>query len=80
MPNATIGQAHQGLQRVYDLGLGAAPDGKRITASIGLAERVEDCAKDWSELVEIADARMYQAKQAGRNRIVSREAEPELMC
>ncbi|HEX8988598.1 MAG TPA: diguanylate cyclase [Rhodocyclaceae bacterium] len=71
MPNSTMQQASQGLLRVYERGLGLAPDGRPITASIGVAERVADGAKDWNELVEIADARMYEAKQAGRNRIVS---------
>jgi diguanylate cyclase (GGDEF)-like protein len=74
MPNSTLQQACQGLLRVYERGLGAAPDGRLITASIGVAERLADEAKDWTELVEIADARMYEAKQAGRNRIVSAAA------
>lgn len=74
MPNASMQHACQGLLRVYELGLGSAPDGRPVTASIGVAERIEDNARDWNELVEIADARMYEAKQAGRNRIVSAEA------
>ncbi|MGE5466848.1 MAG: diguanylate cyclase [Ignavibacteria bacterium] len=73
MPNTTMQQASMGLLRVYELGLGAAPDGKPVTASIGIAERLSDNVRDWSELVEIADTRMYEAKQAGRNRIVSAE-------
>jgi diguanylate cyclase (GGDEF)-like protein len=74
MPNTTQQQACQGLLRVYELGLGVAPDGRLITASIGVAERIEDNARDWNELVELADVRMYEAKQAGRNRIVSAAA------
>lgn len=70
MPNATAGQACQGLQRACELGLGRTPDDKPVTASIGVAERLEDAASNWGELVDIADARMYQAKKAGRNRIV----------
>ena len=73
LPNATRQQACQGLLRVCELGLGAAPDGVPVTASIGVAERVEDNARDWAELVELADARMYEAKQSGRNRIVGCE-------
>jgi diguanylate cyclase (GGDEF)-like protein len=75
LPNANRNQAMQGLQRVCEAGLGKAPDGAPVTASIGVAERIEDRAGDWAELVEIADSRMYQAKQSGRNRIV---ATPEL--
>ena len=70
MPNATVQQACQGLQRVCDLGLGRTPDDKPVTASIGVAERLENGARNWGELVDIADARMYDAKKAGRNRIV----------
>ena len=70
MPNASAKQACQGLQRVCEAGLGRTPDDKPVTASIGVAERQLDMAKDWSELVDVADARMYEAKTAGRNRIV----------
>lgn len=71
LPNASRSQAMQGLQRACEAGLGNAPDGAPVTASIGVAERIEDQAGDWAELVEMADSRMYQAKQSGRNRIVA---------
>ena len=70
MPNATTEQACQGMERVCEIGLGQTPDNQRVTASIGVAERVSDDAWDWTELVVKADSRMYEAKQAGRNRIV----------
>ena len=70
MPNATAKQACQGLQRVCEAGLGRTPDDHVVTASIGVAERQADVARSWSELVDIADARMYEGKRAGRNRIV----------
>lgn len=37
-----------------------------MTASIGIAERTEDQAVDWKSLVDMADQRMYAAKQSGK--------------
>ena len=73
MPNTQAKNACLGLQRVCEAGLGRAPDDKPVTASIGVAERLGDAAWDWARLVELADARMYAAKKAGRNRIVGCE-------
>mgnify|MGYP000467502280 CR=1 FL=1 len=39
----------------------------QVTASIGVAERMGDATEDWRTLVELADHRMYYAKQNGRN-------------
>lgn len=69
LPNTSIEQALVILQRMRRQGLGLRPDGKPTTASIGLAERAIDHAADWHTLVEIADQRMYSAKNSGRNRI-----------
>lgn len=55
------------LARIADVGLGFRPDGKPITASIGIAERRTDSAEDWNRLVELADHRMYMAKRNGKN-------------
>lgn len=46
------------------------PDGQPVTASIGVAERIADSAQDWPALIELADARMYQAKMSGKARSV----------
>lgn len=56
------------VQRLREAGFGTRPDGSPLTASIGVAERMADGAKDWPELVEAADQRMYQAKRTGRDR------------
>ena len=40
-----------------------------MTASIGLAEFSGNRMASWQQLVELADKRMYAAKQGGRNRI-----------
>lgn len=71
MPGANLAQAEQALQRLRLYGLGNRPDGQPQTASIGLAEWQADETDDWHQLVELADERMYQAKQGGRDRIVS---------
>lgn len=56
------------VQRLREAGFGLRPDGSPLTASIGVAERGCDNAKDWPELIEMADQRMYQAKKTGRDR------------
>ena len=61
-------------------GLGERPDGARQTASVGLAERIEDKAQNWHDLVEIADERMYQAKVEGRNCLVSTDGMPRRLA
>lgn len=58
------------VERLREAGFGTRPDGKPMTASIGVAERNTDNAKDWPELIEAADHRMYEAKRTGRDRAV----------
>lgn len=71
MPNTTCAQALGAMERLQKAGFGARPEGAPLTASIGIAERIGDGAAGWKVLVEMSDARMYQAKQAGRDRIVT---------
>ncbi|HJU70992.1 MAG TPA: GGDEF domain-containing protein [Paucimonas sp.] len=72
MPNTDLMQAEAALTRLQHLGFGLRPDGAPVTASIGITERKADQARDWKALVDMADRRMYRAKQDGRNRICSR--------
>lgn len=58
------------MKRVMDSWLGKRPEGGPLTASIGIAEREHDSAQDWARLVEIADRRMYEAKQRGKRRCI----------
>lgn len=74
MPNTAAAKAAVGLERTRAAGFGQRPEGGPLTACIGIAERSADKVDDWSMLVDLADARMYEAKQSGRNRIVTRPA------
>ncbi|MBZ0092274.1 MAG: diguanylate cyclase [Sulfuricellaceae bacterium] len=71
MPNTYAGNAVAVLERLRASGLGFRPDGRAITASIGLAERIEDNIGEWRVLVDAADQRMYAAKQSGKDRIMA---------
>lgn len=70
MPNTDADGAAIAVARLREAGLGQRPDGNPITASIGIAERVADHMDQWTELVEKADQRMYQAKKTGKDRVV----------
>lgn len=74
LPDTAGDTAGRVVARLRDVGMGRRPDGGKVTASIGIAERVTDEAKDWRALVELADQRMYQAKLAGKDRCIGCEA------
>ncbi len=78
LPNTDSTSAIAMLQRLRAHGLGLRPDGTHLTASYGVAERTADCAHDGQRLIEIADKRMYQAKEGGKDRWVSCEEAPIL--
>ncbi|UAW98303.1 GGDEF domain-containing protein [Halopseudomonas nanhaiensis] len=69
MPDTDMTQARRALERLMQQGWGSRPDGSRLTASIGLAERCYDRSAQPRALLDTADQRMYQAKQAGRDRL-----------
>lgn len=71
LPSTYCGEAGKVLERLRESGMNTRPDGTPVTASIGIAERTLDSSNDWRKLVEIADQRMYTAKQSGKDRIVS---------
>lgn len=71
MPNTDLTKARVALERLCSSGFGLRPEGTPLTASIGIAERTADDAPNWRAIVDVADGRMYQAKHAGRARIVA---------
>ncbi|WP_135079325.1 GGDEF domain-containing protein [Terasakiella sp. SH-1] len=74
LPNTPKDNLNVILDRIQEKEFGERPDGKPLTVSIGVAELHEDGCKDWMELVETADTRMYEAKRSGRNRIITMDA------
>lgn len=71
LPDAGSAEAIALIDRLRERGFGEVPSGRAVTVSIGVAERIGDAARDSAALVALADARMYAAKQAGRNRYVT---------
>ncbi|MCE5180627.1 MAG: GGDEF domain-containing protein [Betaproteobacteria bacterium] len=59
------------VERIRAGGLGLRPDGKPVTASFGIAVSLAERTENWHDLVEIADKRMYAAKQSGKDRLVA---------
>lgn len=74
LPDTAGDTAATAVARLREVGMGRRPDGAKVTASIGIAERIADRAGDWRALVELADQRMYQAKLAGKDRCIGCEA------
>jgi len=54
------------IDRIMEGWLGSRPDGTKLTASIGISERIHDSIDGWDEQINLADKRMYRAKQSGR--------------
>lgn len=71
LTNTPLSGANLVVGRITHEWLGRRPDGGPLTASMGLAERQADGIDDWSQLIAMADARMYIAKAAGKARCVS---------
>lgn len=69
LPGAGCEGALSALERLRRNGLGTRPDGSKLTASIGIAERREDGCDSWQALIDRADRRMYVSKQSGKDRI-----------
>ena len=76
LPNTTSADAVKLLERLRRRGIARQPDGVPVTLSVGLAETLQDGITTAEALVELADRRMYHAKQSGRNRYVAPQGGP----
>ncbi|GJM26490.1 MAG: hypothetical protein DHS20C16_29050 [Phycisphaerae bacterium] len=72
-PGSTANMAEQGADRIRQMveeNLVAHEDLRhKVTISCGVAE-ISDSMKNYEELLKIADQALYEAKSAGRNRVV----------
>lgn len=57
------------FDRLANHGIGYRPDGLKQTASCGAAELFEDRIESLSDIIALADERLYKAKSDGRNRV-----------
>ncbi|MFT6558021.1 diguanylate cyclase [Sneathiella sp.] len=67
LPHTDAKGATNAIRRMRTNGLGTRPDGRKLTASIGIAELQESEAETWMDLVDLADEQMYCAKTSGKN-------------
>jgi diguanylate cyclase (GGDEF)-like protein len=73
MPDTDTPGALTAIRRLRAEGLGVRPDGNPQTASIGIAECIAEEPESSTQLVEIADHRMYTAKQSGKDCVCAGE-------
>ncbi|AEM46735.1 diguanylate cyclase [Acidithiobacillus ferrivorans SS3] len=71
MPYANSGQAQARLQVILAGHTVQKPDGQPIGMSGGIAELQAESGKNWSDLVKLADNRMYQVKSNGKGQIAT---------
>lgn len=73
LPNTTMKDIMPIFERLKAQGLGILPDGVIQTASVGVAEYLEDGLKSSQEIISLADKRMYEAKKGGRNTVMIKD-------
>ena len=72
-PGKTALEAIACIEALRMSGLGFLPDGRAITVSVGVTERIADKCAAAMSLVRLSDQRMYAAKEAGRDRVIGPE-------
>lgn len=70
LPDTPLDKVPALLVRLRQQGLGQRPDGRQLTASIGIASNQETGIGSYESLVLRADLRMYEAKRHGRDAVV----------
>ncbi|CAK0743322.1 two-component system, chemotaxis family, response regulator WspR [Gammaproteobacteria bacterium] len=74
LPDTDAASANQTAQRIFAdfatqaIRHAASPIAPVITVSVGIATAVADATTDRNELLALADCRLYEAKNSGRNR------------
>ncbi len=68
LPMSNREETAEMIGRLGSHGLGLRPDGTALTASVGAACNIRDDIDELPALIQLADERMYHAKQNGRNR------------
>lgn len=63
-------------ERLLSQGLGTLPDGRPVTASIGICERSEDEVDKWTTMLELVDGRRDEAKRQGKDRYILCDHKP----
>lgn len=79
LPDTAMKDVGPILERLEINGFGQLPDGEIQTGSMGIAEVIEDLTGTSSELVKLADDRMYKAKRGGGNAIVTKTSRSPLV-
>ena len=81
LPMSGRGDTAETIQRLGRIGLGLRPDGTALTASVGASCSRGDQVSELQPLIQLADERMYKAKQNGKNRYCDGTQEsPEKMA
>ncbi|MCU7878994.1 MAG: GGDEF domain-containing protein [Candidatus Thiodiazotropha sp. (ex Lucinoma borealis)] len=57
-------------KRIHSQGLGTLPDGRSVTASIGVCEVISDNIDEWSDMLKVVDIRRDNAKKQGKDRYI----------
>lgn len=70
LPGTDCDGASVTVDRIRSNGIGTLPDGKPVTASIGVVERLCDAVADMPTLIQLLDRRREQAEREGRDRAI----------
>ncbi|MEJ2591108.1 MAG: GGDEF domain-containing protein [Candidatus Thiodiazotropha sp.] len=70
LPGTHCDGASVTVERIRSKGIGTLPDGKPVTASIGVVERLSDAIADMPTLIQLLDRRREQAEREGRDRAI----------
>jgi diguanylate cyclase (GGDEF)-like protein len=76
LPGAALDEAEEVARRLWDAVRATPVAGQAVTMSFGVAASAEGEAFDFDALFAHADAALYRAKRAGRDRVCGGPGEP----